>query len=334
MTLQATLEQVAEAITKADSIMVTCHRGPDGDSVGSMVALVSLLRRQGKEAIIYTPDLVPRNLKWLPLTNELTRKLGADTKFDATIVVDCGDKKLLGDDFPKPEVTGTLIAIDHHASHEAFGDLFWTDPAASSVGVLVARLAGHLGWELSRESALGLYVSLVSDTGWFRYSNTNAEAFRLAAVLTEEHAVDPWELSERMTEGATLGRYRLLAAALSTLDTIRGGKLAFMQVTAEMVKACDASWEDSEGLVNYARGLRGSECGILITPSKNGGVRVSLRSRGRLVDAGAVCKRFGGGGHVGAAGCTMPGDDLSEARKAIETALLDHIGDKLARLGA
>ncbi len=331
--MSATLSDVAEKLRNAETFMVTCHRGPDGDSVGSMVALASLLRRQGKEAVLYTPDLVPRNLKWLPLTNDVKRKLTPEDKFDVTIVVDCGDVKLLGEEFPKKDVTGDIVAIDHHASHEPFGDLFWTDSSASSVGVLVSRLAKELGWDLSRESALGLYVSLVSDTGWFRYSNTNAEAFRLAAELTEEHAVDPWELSERMTEGATLGRYRLLAAVLSTLETVRGGKLAFLKVTADMVKACDASWEDTEGLVNYARSLRGVECGVLISPAKQGGTRISLRSRGRLVDAGVVCKKFGGGGHIGAAGCTLPGDDLDEARKAIEKALLDSIGEKLAKLG-
>src|SRR5690606_10389798 len=142
------------------------------------------------------------------------------------------------------------------------------------------------------DAAQGLYVSIVSDTGSFRYSNTNAEVLRLAAELVEG-GLDPWSISERMGERGSLSRYRLLAAALGSLELAADGLVAFMTITAEMVKAAKASWEDSEGMVNYARAIKGVDCGVLITPAKHGGVRVSMRSKGRRVDAGAVCKAFG-----------------------------------------
>src|SRR5690606_28515097 len=138
------------------------------------------------------------------------------------------------------------------------------DPAASSIGVLVARLAERLGWTLTPEAALGIYVSLVSDTGWFRYSNTNAEALRLAAALVEHHEVEPWMVGERLTEQGSFGRYRLMAAALATLEPALGGKVAFMTITEEMVKKAEATWDDSDGLVNFARSIKGVECGVLI----------------------------------------------------------------------
>ncbi|HKE14388.1 MAG TPA: DHH family phosphoesterase [Kofleriaceae bacterium] len=314
------LERAAEILATADKVMVTCHLGPDGDAVGSMVAMSSLLRQRGAQVTMYNPDLVPRHLKWMPLCKGLAHRLPRSASFAATVVMDCGDAKLLGPDFPPPEVTGKLIVIDHHASGRPFGDVFVCDPDAASVGVLVARLARHLDWPITDEAAIALYVSLVTDTGSFRYANTNAEALRLAADLVERHGVGPWAVSERLSEQGTLARYRLLAAALATLQPVLGGHVVFMTITEVMVKAAEAAWEDSEGMVNYARSIRGVECGVLITPAKRGGVRVSMRSKGHIIDAGAICLSLGGGGHRGAAGCTLPGD-LASARATVEAAL-------------
>jgi bifunctional oligoribonuclease and PAP phosphatase NrnA len=318
--MRALLEQAAERIAAADKILLTCHLGPDGDSVGSMVALAALLRARGKEATLYNPDLVPRRLKWMPLVKTFTRKLNPDTRYQLTVVVDCGDRKLLGDEFPQREVTGELIALDHHAAASPFGDLYVCDPEAACVGVLVARIARHLAWPIDAEAGVGMWVSLISDTGSFRYSNTNAEALQLAADVVAA-GVDPWHVSERMSERASLGKYKLLSAALATLELDCKGKVAFMTISQQMVDANGAAWEDTEGMVNYTRSIKGVDCGVLITPAKQGGIRVSMRSKGRFIDAGAVAKTFGGGGHVGAAGCTLPGDDLTAARATIRDAL-------------
>jgi phosphoesterase RecJ-like protein len=315
------MEQAVALLGTAQKILVTCHLGPDGDSVGSMIALTSLLRQRGAEVTLYNPDLVPRHLKWMPMAKGLVHRLPKDARFQLTVVVDCGDAKLLGPDFPPPEVTGTVLALDHHASGRPFGDVMLCDPDAASVGVIVARLATRLGWKLTPEAALALYVSLFTDTGSFRYANTNAEALRLAADLVEIHGVSPWHVSEKLSEQGTLARTRLLAAALGTLQPALGGTVVFMTITSEMVTAAGASWDDSDGMVNHARSIKGVECGVLITPAKRGGARVSMRSKGHLVDAGQVCHALGGGGHRGAAGCTLPVTDLAEARAIIEEAL-------------
>ena len=312
------LRVVADRLARAKKVLLTCHRGPDGDSVGSLVALASLLRERNVFVTLYNPDLVPRNLKWLPHARTFVQKLKKAARFDVTVIVDCGAEKLLGDEFPPAEVTGDRLVLDHHASGETFGDVFVCDRDAASVGVLVVRLARELGWPLSSDAAQGLWVSLVSDTGSFRYSNTNAEALTIAAELVAL-GVEPGKISERMTERATLGRYRLLAGALQSIELSAGGAVAIMTITDEAVRTAKATWEDSGGLVNYARGLRGVEVGALLTPAKFGGVRVSLRSKGR-VDAGEVCKSLGGGGHVGAAGCTLEGT-MPDARARVEAAL-------------
>ncbi len=210
--------EAVERLENAQRVMVTCHLGPDGDALGSLIALGALLEGAGRQVTLYNPDLVPRYLKWLPFSNRLVRHLPADAKFDLTVVMDCGDRKLLGPNFPGPEITGPLLVLDHHAASRPFGEIYLCDPQASSVGVLVARLARALGWLPTPEAALGMYVSIVSDTGGFRYANTNAEAFQIAADLVAERGVDPWTVTRAMSEQVPLARYRLLAAALGGIE--------------------------------------------------------------------------------------------------------------------
>jgi phosphoesterase RecJ-like protein len=305
----------------ARRVLLTCHLGPDGDALGSMSALAGILRAQGREVTLYNPDPAPRFLRWLPHVDRLTGKLPPEP-FDVTVVVDCGDRKLLGPTFPGPEVTGPLLVLDHHAVSRPFGDVYLCDPGAASIGVLVARLARELGWQIPDDAATGVYVSIVSDTGSFRYANTNAEAFQLAASLVSERGVHPWTVAQSLGEEVPLGRYRLLSSALATIQLELGGKVATMTITEDMVRKAGARWEQSEGMVNYARALEGVEVGVLFTPAREHPtthVRVSMRSKGR-VDAGAVCAPFGGGGHPGAAGCTVEGS-LDDARRRVLEAL-------------
>jgi phosphoesterase RecJ-like protein len=320
--VSADLVTAANTLASARRVLLTCHLGPDGDALGSMVALAALLRDQGREVTLYNPDPPPRFLRWLPLVERLVHKLPNGTPYDLTVVVDCGDRKLLGPSFPPPEVTGPLLVLDHHASSRPFGEVYLNDPGAASIGVLVARLARQLGWPLPPEGAVGVYVSMVSDTGSFRYSNTNGEAFHLAAELVSGGAVDPWRVAQSLGEEVPLGRYRLLSRALATISLEHGGRIATMVINDDMVREAGARWEHSEGMVNYARALEGVEVGVLFTPAREAPdrlVRVSMRSKGR-VDAGAVCAPFGGGGHRGAAGCTVEGT-LEEGRQKVLAAL-------------
>jgi bifunctional oligoribonuclease and PAP phosphatase NrnA len=313
----------AARLDAARRVLLTCHLGPDGDALGSMSALACLLAERGREVTLYNPDPAPRFLRWLPRVETLVHKLPAGASFDLTVVVDCGDRKLLGPSFPPPEITGPMLVLDHHASSRPFGDVYLCDPGAASIGVLVARIAAVLGWTISPEAAIGVYVSIVSDTGSFRYSNTNAEVFQLASELVAERGVDPWRIAQSLGEEVPLGRYRLLAAALATIQLELEGKVATMVITEEMVRQAGARWEHSEGMVNYARALEGVEVGVLLTPAREAPdrlVRVSMRSKGRRVDAGAVCAAFGGGGHRGAAGCSIDGS-LDDARPQVLAAL-------------
>jgi len=315
----AALDEVARILGDARSVLITSHRRPDGDGTGSMVGLASLLRAAGKEAVLYSPDLIPRRYKWLPLLKGLVHRVPASARFDATIVVDCADLQLLGDALPPPEARGVLISLDHHAAGRPFGDVTVCDPDAAAVSVLVARLARRLGWSIPADAATGLYVSLISDTGGFRHANTNVEALRLAAELVAAGA-QPSAIASRLEERSTPGKLKLLGSVLGTLEMACGGKAALLTVTAEMVETAAASWDDIEGLVYWARGIEGVVVGVLLATARGGGVRVSMRSRDNKLDVGAVCLGLGGGGHPGAAGCHLD-SDLGGARQAVIEAL-------------
>jgi bifunctional oligoribonuclease and PAP phosphatase NrnA len=317
--VDAALDRVAELLAGAQRVLLTSHRRPDGDGTGSMVGLASLLRGAGKEAVLYSPDLIPRRYKWLPLLKSLIHKVPSTARFDVTVIVDCADLHMVADALPPPEVRGTLVSLDHHAAGHPFGDITVCDPGAAAVSVIVARLARRLGWSLAPDAATALYVSLISDTGGFRHANTNVEAMQLAAELVAAGA-QPAAIASRLEERSTPGKLRLLGAALSSIDVVCNGKVALLTVTADMVETTGGHWDDIEGFVYWARGIEGVLVGVLLTTARGGGVRVSMRARDNRLDVGAVCLGLGGGGHPGAAGCHLD-TDLIGARQVVIEAL-------------
>jgi bifunctional oligoribonuclease and PAP phosphatase NrnA len=300
----------------AKRILLTSHRRPDGDGTGSMAGLASLLRAQGKEAVIYSVDPIARRYRWLPLISTVVHTIPFDERFDCTIIVDCADRSLLGDALPPPEVCGTAITLDHHASGHPFGDIAVWDASAAAVGVLVHRIAAHEGWPLTAEAAVPLYVSLISDTGGFRHANTNAEVLRVASELVRAGVV-PATIAASLEERPSPGKLRLLGAVLSTLELHCAGRVGVLSVTTAMVEGARASWEDIEGMVNWGRNVDGVQVGVLLTTAKGGGVRVSMRSRSDKIDVGKVCMTLGGGGHPGAGGCHLEGDLASTKDKVV-----------------
>lgn len=301
------LSQACDKLRNAQRILLTSHRRPDGDGTGSMCGLASLLRALGKVAVIYSVDPIARRYKWLPLANTTVHTIGFDERFDCTVVVDCADRTLLGDTLPPPEVCGTLITLDHHASGHPFGDIAVWDPTAAAVGVLVHRIAIAEGWPVTLEAAVPMYVSLISDTGGFRHANTNAEALAVGSELIAAGVV-PSGIAGSLEERPSPGKLRLLGSVLSTLELNCAGRVGVLSVTTDMVEGARASWEDIEGMVNWARNVEGVQVGVLLTTAKGGGVRVSMRSRSEKIDVGKVCMTLGGGGHPGAGGCHIAGE--------------------------
>ena len=316
MSVAEALEQACAVLRKAERILLTSHRRPDGDGTGSMTGLASLLRAGGKEAVIYSVDPISRRYRWLPLANTTVHTISFDARFDCTVVVDCADITLLGDTLPPPEVCGTLITLDHHASGRPFGDIAVWDASAAAVGVIVHRIAVHEQWPVTAECAVPLYVSIISDTGGYRHANTNAEALYVGSELIKAGVV-PATIAASLEERPSPGKLRLLGSVLSTLELHCAGRAGVLSVTTEMVEGARASWEDIEGMVNWARNADGVQVGVLLTTAKGGGVRVSMRSRNERLDVGKVCMTLGGGGHPGAGGCHMAGELVGVKEKVV-----------------
>lgn len=319
MTGDDPIGRVAALLATSQRILLTSHRRPDGDGSGSMAGLASLLRARGKRAVIFSMDPIARRYRWMPLIDTVVQELAPGESFDCTLVVDCADITLLGNALPPPEVRGVLITLDHHASGRPFGDLSVWDPSAAAVGVLVARLAARLGWPITAEAAVPLYVSLISDTGGFRHANTNAEALRIASELVAAGA-SPTAVAAGLEERPSLGKVRLLGAVLTTLEQHCAGRVGLLTVTASMIEDSGASWDDVEGMVNWARNVEGVHVGVMLTTGKGGGVRVSMRSRTDRIDVGRVCMQLGGGGHPGAGGCHLD-LDLEATKRRVVAAL-------------
>jgi phosphoesterase RecJ-like protein len=317
MTTSDPLERVAALVKSGRRFLSAAHVSPDGDALGSMLATALGLRALGKEVVLYDRDPAPARYRFLPSANEIVTQ-PPKGPFDATFVHDCGDARLLGEAFPKREVTGPLVVLDHHASARDFGDLVVRDPSASAVGIIVARLLRLLGVELSKPIAEALFCSLVSDTGWFRYASTDLETMDLARACIAA-GVKPWEIARRAEEEQPAARLRLLGLVLPTLTLVgeRPRQTAVLTLGEEMLHQAAAQPEMADGFVNYARGLEGVEVGVLLTHARSS-VRVSLRSKGHI-DVGAIAAQFDGGGHRAAAGCTLPlpMDDARERLLAV-----------------
>lgn len=314
------IHEVVEQLRAARRLLVTAHLSPDGDALGSMLALGRILTGLGKEVLLYNPDPVPRRYRFLPGSDRIARALPAGSRFDATVVVDCGDVKLLGPSWPGRDVTGTVIVLDHHRTHVAFGDLVYRSDACA-VGEMVFRIAERLGAVLDREAAECIYASMITDTGGFRYSSTTPEALRIAASLIEK-GVEPWKVSWHLFENWPMARLKLLLEVLGTLEVHASGRVAVLQVPRRVIESHRGSSDMIEGFINYARMLEGVDVSALLSEAEDGTVRASLRSVGR-VDVDRVAADLGGGGHLAAAGCTFPpGTTLAEATGRIVRALV------------
>ena len=322
------LPRVVAALQGAKRVLCTMHRHPDGDALGSALALANALREAGREVVVYNPDELPYNFRFLPGAHGVVRTLGAHEVFDATIATDSGKASRLGPEVPPAERRGVFINLDHHVTTEPFGDLNYVDPAAAAVGVLVFKIIQGLGLPVSRESATCIYASILADTGSFRYSSTDPESLRIAAVLLEA-GVEPWEMTVQVYEQQPMARVKLLGDVLSTLAMAANGKLATLTITNAMKARTGRTDDLTDGFINHARGIEGVEVAASFTepapgeaPHERGeapGWYVSFRSRGRI-DGSTIAAQFGGGGHKNAAGCTVPGTE-AEARALIGAAV-------------
>jgi phosphoesterase RecJ-like protein len=311
-------EGAAALIGGARRLFLATHVNPDGDAVGSTAALAHLASGRGVEAICYCSDAVPAMYRFLVGAELFTRDPGALDAADAVVVIDCSDPWRLG-----PEHNRILarrekvVLIDHHTDVAPFGGINIVDPKAAASGVLIYELLGRLGWPVDVPAAEGIYTAIDTDTGSFRYPNTDARCLRIVAELIEL-GLRTDRVAHRIYESHRFERYRLLGLALKTLERELEGRLALVSVTLEMLSQTGADVEDTDDIVDYARGIDGVEVGAFLREDQGGLVKLSLRSKGGVA-VNELARLIGGGGHPCAAGARFQGT-LAEARRwVIET---------------
>jgi len=311
------MSDVLKVLDSAPRIVVGSHVKPDGDSVGSSLGLGRWLRGRGAEVSVVVPGSVPPQFAFLP-DCELVRAEFPEDPCQCTVVIV---------DTPSPGRTGapdgyldgaaTVVNIDHHPDNEMFGDLNVVDPGASSVALILHEMILESGYEPDRETATDLYVGVLTDTGGFRFGNTDARTLKAAASLVERGADAP-RIATKVYGEQSPARLRLLGLVLASLETVLEGRAAVMVLTARMREESGALDDEIEGLASYGHLVRDAEVAALLR-EENGRVRVSLRSSGRS-DVNRVARELGGGGHKAAAGAVLTAS-LQEARSRVLEAI-------------
>lgn len=315
------IEQIIEVIHSNSSFLITTHEGPDGDAVGSSLALASFLRNIGKDVTVHYKDSVPELYSFLPGSGSVLPHI-PERHFDVAFVLDIGERKRAGNEFCNFSRVTTTINLDHHLSCENFADFNLIDPQAAATGILVYRIANAAGYQFDAETALCIYVATITDTGSFRYSNANREAFTVAGEMIE-CGINAWDVAEQLYENQPQNRLELLAKCLPTLQVFKNGQAASITVTEEMYEASGADAELTDGFINYPRSIRGVEVAIFFRQLEEKKFKVGFRSKGK-VNVAAFSAAMGGGGHHNAAGCTVEGrlDDVKAAvYKIVEDSL-------------
>lgn len=304
------LERVLQEIEQRRHFLVTSHARPDGDAIGSALALALILRKMGKNSEVVLGDSVPVIYKVLPHADDIVHASHVNGNCDAAIVLEC-------DSIQRTRLQGLehcfLINIDHHVSSREFAHVNWIDPRAVATAELVFRLAQAARVKLTPEIATCLYTALLTDTGSFCYAGTNACTFELAKYLVE-HGADPGRIAQNVYFSSPTSKMRLLGAALTRLQ--RDGAVTWMYVSRQDMERCGALDEDCEGLVNYALGIAGVEVAIFFREVANDRIRVSIRSKG-AVNVAQIAEKFGGGGHECAGGFSTAGPVQAAAERVL-----------------
>ena len=303
---EATLKEAAAVVAKAGRVLLSTHISPDGDGIGSGLGLAHGLSALGKEIRLAMADPVPAYLGFLPAGDWVRSGQPNEESWDVLITLDCGEWDRLGDGPGDRSLSGTVINLDHHRSNERYGDLDVIDEKASATGLMAFYLLRELEAPVSPEAALCLYTAIAADTGFFRFSNTDAATLEAAAELVRAGA-SPYAVHHALHETYPLSRLRMMREALSLLELHGDGRIGLIPLDASALERAEASEDDTEGLVELPRSLGMVEVAIMMRPTPEGGAyKVSLRSK-RQVDVARVAERFGGGGHARAAGCRLEG---------------------------
>ena len=297
------IEPILTLIHNNRSFLVASHNSPDGDAIGSTLALSNMLKEMGKDVVAFNLDQAPLEYAFLPGYTSIVNQLDEGQRFDVGFVLDAGELDRAGSWLR--ERCETLVNIDHHPYSQDFGEVYFVDTEACATAILIYRILRAAKHSLSLDVATCIYTAVLSDTGSFRYSNANPEGFQVAADMIQV-GVDPWSIASGLYESQDKERLRLLAMALQTLKISGCGRYASLAVTLDMYEKAGARSEHTDRFVNYPRSIRGVEVAIFFRQLDENLYKIGFRSKGNI-NVGAMARAMQGGGHHNAAGATLEG---------------------------
>jgi phosphoesterase RecJ-like protein len=304
--------QIIEALHKANNVLLVSHVFPDGDALGSQLALAEILESLGMESYCYCQETVSAMYEFLPGSEKIKNELPGITQFDAAVAVDCGDRFRLGQAMDTLLQIHPFIVIDHHAGHREFGDIGWVEADRSSTAEMIFDLALALNADVTYNAAYCLYTAIVSDSGSFKYDSTSAYTFQVASHLLNRGVI-PSEVAGKLFDNYSANRLRLLEKVLGSLELYANGQIAIISATGEMFEASGAKREDTEEFINLPRALRSVKVAAFLKETPEGFIKVSLRAKGEC-DVSQVALKYGGGGHRNAAGYSVEDKTIAETR--------------------
>jgi phosphoesterase RecJ-like protein len=306
------LSQIISELWQSNTILISVHKSPDGDALGSQLALMHALEKLGKTVTVHNLDPVPEIYRYLPGSARIKTGRLVAGKYDAFVVLDSEPSRtgLFDGKYPADR----LINIDHHITNPLMWELVWLDPEAAATGEMVYKLITGLRVTIDRDIALCLYTAIFTDTGSFRYTNTTPSSMRIAAELIEAGA-NPWFVTENVYESYAYRRLKLLGSVLTGMERSEDGRIAWVVVTNELYRQTGATAEDTDNFINFVRSVKGVEVAVLFRQTAESQYKISMRSKGR-VDLSGLARSLGGGGHKNAAGSVLDGT-LEEVRTRV-----------------
>jgi phosphoesterase RecJ-like protein len=308
--MKITIEEAVEKLMAAKKILITAHVNPDGDAIGSTLALAAFLRGRGKEATVMIDDRVPKNLLFLPGSDKIVRpEEGKKADAELLVILDTSPDRI--GEVEKAAAGLPVLNLDHHISNDGKADFLYNDNRAAAAEIIF-EIVDRFGGEFTPDVATPIYTGLATDTGFFKFSNTRPETLRAAARLLEA-GVRPEKVSEALEEKPE-ALVRGQAAALQTMELSYGGRVAGLYLDRELATSLDTT----EGFIDFVRVIEGVDIAVLVKCMDENFCRVSVRSKG--LDVSKVAMKFGGGGHIRAAGFSVK-KPLAEAKKDVLEAL-------------
>jgi len=301
------MEQIIRHLKNSSRTLVVTHTSPDGDAIGSLTAMGIALSTLGKKTTLYNESPIPAVYRFLPSVKRVVRQIGNES-YDTAVVLDCSDLQRVGKAVSALNRIPVVINIDHHITNTGFGNFQLIDTSACASTEIVYRLIKQMDVAINKDIATSIYTGILTDTGSFRFSNTNKAAFAICEEMVAL-GVDPYKIAQHVYGTYSLGRLKLLNLALDSIEISYNGKLSIMTLTQDMFNETQTQPEDVDGLINYAKSIEDIKIAALIQEHHNseGNSRpfskyhVSLRSDG-TVDVAEIAFSFGGGGHSSAAG--------------------------------